>query len=150
MVAVVQRVTNASVTLFADKKESHQIGIGYCVLLGVAADDTESDVQKVANKIAKLRIFSDEHGKMNLNLFDVKGSILLVSQFTLLANLTDGNRPSFIKAAPPELADSHYQNMAAKLSSLGIDVKTGYFGKHMTVSIENDGPVTIIIDSKKL
>lgn len=120
------------------------------MLLGVADGDTPSDIDKMVSKISKLRVFSDDQGKMNLSLLDVTGSILLISQFTLLANISDGNRPSFIKAAAPDIANSYYELVGEKLSALGIPVKTGFFGKNMIVSIENDGPVTIIIDSNKL
>ncbi|WP_448520010.1 D-aminoacyl-tRNA deacylase [Rhodoflexus sp.] len=147
MIAVVQRVTEASVTI-----EGHvhgQIATGFLVLLGIANNDTTEDVEWLAGKIAGLRIFSDEEGKMNRALADIDGNILLISQFTLHASTKKGNRPSFIEAAPPPVAIPLYEAMIARLQQLtGKKIETGIFGADMKVRLLNDGPVTIIIDSK--
>lgn len=147
MIAVIQRVTEASVTI-----EGHvhgQIATGFLVLLGIAANDTREDVDWLAGKIAGLRIFSDSEGKMNLSLADVDGNILLVSQFTLHASTKKGNRPSFTEAAPPAVAVPLYEAMIERLQQLtGKTIATGIFGADMKIRLLNDGPVTIIIDSK--
>jgi len=146
MIAVIQRVTSSFVTI--DGKIAGEIGPGFNVLLGIAESDTEDDLQWIAKKILGMRIFSDEEGKMNRDLKDINGNILLISQFTLLANTKKGNRPSFIEAARPEKAVPLYEKMISVLSEgLGKPVATGIFGADMKVSIENDGPVTIVIDS---
>lgn len=147
MIAVIQRVTASSVTV--NGEVTGKIGQGFTVLLGIAETDTEEDLQWIARKILGMRIFSDDEGKMNRDLHDINGDILLISQFTLLANTKKGNRPSFIEAARPEKAIPLYEQMIAVLSEgLGKPVATGIFGADMKVSIENDGPVTIVIDSQ--
>lgn len=148
MRAVVQRVTEASVTV--DGNEIGSIGPGLMVLLGVEKGDTEKDGAYLADKLAGLRIFEDENEKMNLSVEQVGGSILLVSQFTLLGDVRHGKRPSFTQAAPPEQADALYEDLAAKLRQKGIPVETGQFQAHMEVALVNDGPVTILLDSRKL
>lgn len=147
MIAVIQRVSEASVTIEGNIKGS--IGIGYLVLLGITTNDTPDDVDWLGRKIVNMRIFGDEESKMNLDLKSVNGNILLISQFTLHANTKKGNRPSFIEAARPEIAIPLYETMGAFLSAeLGRPIETGEFGADMKVRLLNDGPVTIIIDSK--
>lgn len=147
MIAVIQRVTEASVTI--EGRIHGQIDKGFVVLLGIAHNDTKEDVEWLAGKIAGLRIFGDEQGKMNLSLADVNGNILLISQFTLHASTKKGNRPSFTEAAPPQLAIPLYEAMIEYLEQLtGKKIRTGVFGADMKVRLLNDGPVTIIIDSK--
>jgi len=119
------------------------------VLLGVSRDDTEADLNKIAAKLLKLRIFADENGKMNLDISAAKGELLLISQFTLLADVTGGNRPSFITAADPQLAKDLYEELAKKLRT-DVAVQTGFFGEYMQIETILDGPVTIYLDSKKL
>lgn len=148
MRAVVQRVTEASVTV--DGSVIGEIGHGLLVLLGVSTDDAEDDAAQIAKKIAQLRIFNDDEGKFNLSLEDVGGSVLLVSQFTLLGDARKGNRPSFIHAARPEQATPLYEAVAQHLRDRGVNVQTGEFGAHMDVRLINDGPVTILLDTKKL
>jgi D-tyrosyl-tRNA(Tyr) deacylase len=147
MIAVIQRVTEASVTIYGNIKGS--IGLGFLVLLGVHQDDTAEDVEWLAKKIAGLRVFSDADDKMNLDLKAVDGDILIISQFTLQASTKKGNRPSFIEAAKPELAIPLYEAMKEKLKEeTGKEIQSGEFGADMKVALLNDGPVTIIIDSK--
>jgi len=147
MIAVIQRVSSSSVKV--DGQITGKIEQGFTVLLGIADTDTEDDLQWIAKKILGMRVFSDEEGKMNRDLADINGNILLISQFTLLANTKKGNRPSFIEAARPEKAVPLYEKMISVLSEgLGKPVATGIFGADMKVSIENDGPVTIVIDSQ--
>ncbi|WP_337476201.1 D-aminoacyl-tRNA deacylase [Acidaminococcus timonensis] len=148
MRAVVQRVTEASVTV--EGKTVGSIGSGLMVLLGVEQEDTEKDGAYLAEKLAGLRIFEDDHEKMNLSVQQVGGSILLVSQFTLLGDVRHGKRPSFTQAAPPREADALYEDLADRLRQKGIPVETGQFQAHMEVSLVNDGPVTILLDSRKL
>lgn len=148
MRAVVQRVTEASVTV--EGKTVGSIGSGIMVLLGVEQEDTEKDGAYLAEKLAGLRIFEDEAEKMNLSVQQVGGSILLVSQFTLLGDVRHGKRPSFTQAAPPREADALYEDLADRLRQKGIPVETGQFQAHMEVSLVNDGPVTILLDSRKL
>lgn len=124
------------------------IGPGLCVLVGVGMDDSHEDVAYLARKISDLRIFSDQAGKFNLSVKEIGGSILAVSQFTLHADCSKGRRPSFAHAAPPEKARALYQTFVDQLTRLGISVATGQFQAHMDVSLINDGPVTIILDSK--
>lgn len=148
MKAVVQRVKEATVTI--NGSEVRIIGQGLLIFLGITHEDTNNDVKWLAEKISKLRIFSDEAGKMNLSVLDLKASILLVSQFTLYAQTHKGNRPSFIKAAPPVNAIPLYHSMIDTLNALlGKEIATGEFGADMQVSLVNDGPVTIIIDTKQ-
>jgi len=147
MIAVIQRVRKASVSIAEQVKGS--IGVGQLILLGIEDADTEEDIQWLGKKIVNLRIFPDENGVMNRSLVDVGGDILLISQFTLHASTKKGNRPSYIKAAKPEVAIPLYEATIQQLGKeLGKSVQTGEFGANMQVSLVNDGPVTIIIDSK--
>lgn len=147
MIAVIQRVKNASVTI--EGKLHSEIGVGLLVLLGIGQEDTQEDIGWLAKKIVQMRIFSDSEQKMNLSVQDVGGDILLVSQFTLFASTKKGNRPSFIEAARPERAIPLYEKSIAIFSQeLGKPIQTGEFGADMQVNLLNDGPVTIIIDSK--
>jgi len=149
MIAVLQRVSNASVTIDAQLKAS--INTGLLILLGITHQDTENDILYLVKKIAKLRIFGDNEGKMNLSVCDIKGEILLVSQFTLFANTQKGNRPSFTEAAPPSVAIPLYESFITKLSKeVGFEIKTGTFGADMKIQLLNDGPVTIILNSEKV
>lgn len=145
MKAVIQRVTNASVHV--DGKTVGQIGSGLLVLLGVAKDDGETDSRYMVEKIRTLRIFSDEHGKMNRSLADVEGSVLLVSQFTLVGRTANGRRPNFDEAAPPDEAKRLYEQVVAGLQQQGTHVETGVFAADMQVELLNDGPVTFVLDS---
>ncbi|QJW89222.1 D-tyrosyl-tRNA(Tyr) deacylase [Spirosoma taeanense] len=147
MIAVIQRVSQASVTI--DNQVNGQIEAGFLVLLGITHTDTREDVEWLSKKIVGMRIFSDADGKMNLDLAAVNGTILLISQFTLHASTKKGNRPSFIEAARPEVAIPLYKTMISQLSTdLGKPIQTGEFGADMKVALVNDGPVTILIDSK--
>lgn len=145
MRAVVQRVTAASVTV--GDETIGRIGAGLLILLGVAAEDTQRDVIWLAGKVAGLRVFEDPGGRMNLALNDVGGSVLVVSQFTLLGDCRKGRRPSFVAAAPPEKADQLYQSFVAELRGSGVSVETGRFRAEMQVQLVNDGPVTLLLDS---
>lgn len=147
MKIIVQRVKNASVAV--DKKVISHIAKGFLVLLGITGADTKIEADFLAEKLSKLRIMSDEQGKMNLSIKDVLGEILIVSQFTLYGDTTGGNRPSFIKAARPEVAEPLYEYFIEKVKSLGISVKTGKFGADMKIDTELDGPVTIILNTDK-
>ncbi|HAP07261.1 MAG TPA: D-tyrosyl-tRNA(Tyr) deacylase [Planctomycetaceae bacterium] len=147
MRAVVQRVSEASVTV--DGAITGQIGRGFLVLLGIAGDDTEQDVVWIAEKIAGLRVFEDSEGRMNLGLAEVAGAVLLVSQFTLYGDCRKGRRPSFVAAARPEVAIPLYQSVIAELSGHGLPVETGKFQAHMDVRLLNDGPVTLLLDSRR-
>ena len=147
MKAVIQRVTRASVHV--EGQTVGQIGSGLLVLLGVAKGDTETDSRYLIEKIRTLRIFSDEQGKMNRSLADIKGSVLLVSQFTLLGRIANGRRPSFDEAALPDEAMRLYELVAAGLREQGIPVETGVFAAHMQVELLNDGPVTFVLDSRR-
>lgn len=147
MRAVVQRVTSSSVTV--EGETTGKIDKGLMVLLGVADGDTDKDVTYMVDKIVNLRIFEDENDKMNLSLQDIGGSLLVVSQFTLLGDCRKGRRPSFIEAARPEIADNLYQKFVDKARSMGIRTETGRFKTHMMVELINDGPVTILVDSNK-
>lgn len=148
MRAVVQRVSRASVEV--DDTIVGEIALGLLVLLGVEEGDSEDDAAQIAKKIAQLRIFNDNEGKFNLSLEDVSGAVLLISQFTLLGDARKGNRPSFIKAARPEHATPLYEYTAERLRARRIPVDTGTFGAHMNVSLVNDGPVTILLDTGKV
>lgn len=149
MKAVLQRVSEASVTINGTVKSSIQHGL--VILLGIEQEDTENDVVWLSKKIVQMRIFGDEAGLMNLSLQDIKGAALLISQFTLHAATRKGNRPSFIKAARPQLAIPLYEKMIAQLETdLGNSIQTGTFGADMKVALVNDGPVTIIIDTKEV
>jgi D-tyrosyl-tRNA(Tyr) deacylase len=145
--AVVQRVTSASVTV--DGRVAGEIGAGLLVLLGVSRTDNPESAAYLAEKIANLRIFSDEAGKMNLSLVDIGGAALVVSQFTLYGDTRGGRRPSFIQAAPPEEASRLYNEFVQSMRALGVAVETGVFQAQMQVELVNDGPVTILLDSEK-
>ena len=146
MRAVIQRVNKSSVSVDGEIKGS--VGKGYNILLGVMDGDTESQAELLAGKVAKLRVFEDENGKMNKSILDIAGEILVISQFTLCADIRKGNRPSFTDSAPPQEADRLYQYFCSKLIENGIaKVETGVFAADMLVSIENDGPVTIVMDT---
>ena len=145
MKALLQRVTRASVTV--DDEEVGKIGRGLVILLGVANGDTEKDARYLAQKIANLRIFADNEGKFNLSALDVHAEMLIVSQFTLLADAKKGRRPSFIDAAPPEQADKLFIYFVEQARATGLKVATGRFQAYMQVEIHNDGPVTIMLDS---
>ena len=145
---VVQRVTRASVTV--DGEVTGKIGRGFMVLVGAEVGDTEADARLCADKLAGLRVFVDDEGKMNRSVLDVGGAILLVSQFTLLGDARHGRRPSFIAAARPEEAEPLLVTMKAMLEEKGLHVETGRFRAHMDVELVNDGPVTILIDSRKV
>ncbi len=147
MIAVLQRVTAGAVTVA--NKTIGQIEEGLVILLGVVNDDNEGDSQFLADKISVLRIFNDENDKMNLSIKDVNGSALVISQFTLCADTRKGRQPSFINAAPPDKGKTLYEDFMTRLGSKGIPIQSGEFGAMMKVKIENDGPVTIILDSKK-
>ena len=147
MRAVVQRVSHASVTIEGNVKS--EIGKGFLVLLGIEDTDTDEDIQWLSGKIARMRVFEDENQLMNLSLDDVHGDLLLISQFTLFASTKKGNRPSFIRAARPEKAIPMYETFIKQLQSeFQGKVLTGEFGADMKVSLLNDGPVTIVIDTK--
>ena len=147
MRCVIQKVTHADVVV--EGETVGEIGNGYMVLLGAENGDTEADARYCAEKIAGLRVFEDENDKMNLSLADVGGSVLLVSQFTLLADARHGRRPDFIQAARPEVAEPLCDTVKAIIEGMGIHVETGRFRTHMQVSLLNDGPVTILLDSRR-
>ena len=144
MRAVVQRVRRARVVFRGETVSA--IGPGLCVLLGVAGDDSEGDAERLAAKTAHLRIFENEAGKFDLSLLDIQGEVLVVSQFTLIADTAKGNRPSFGHAAPPENAERLYDVFRDALSALQVRVETGTFGARMQLELVNDGPVTIVLD----
>ena len=147
MLAIIQRVSEASVKI--NDQIKGEISVGFMVLLGITHTDTQEDVEWLAKKIVGMRIFSDEEGRMNLDLETVHGNVLLISQFTLHASTKKGNRPSFIEAARPEIAIPLYEKMITQLENLlRKTIQTGEFGADMKVSLVNDGPVTIIINSK--
>ena len=144
---VIQRVTQASVEV--EKKLKGEIGHGLLLLAGFCSDDAEEDLKWMAGKVAQLRIFGDSEGKMNLSVQDVQGDVLVISQFTLFASTKKGNRPSYTNAAPPAMAIPLYERFVALLeATLGKKVQTGEFGADMKVLLLNDGPVTIVIDTK--
>ena len=146
MKALLQRVTGASVSVAGEVVG--RIGRGLVVFVGVASGDTEKDAQYVAQKTVGLRIFSDEEGRFNLSSLDVNGELLVVSQFTLLANTSKGRRPSFTEAAPPAQAEEIFERFVEQAHATGLRVATGRFQQYMQVEINNDGPVTILLDSK--
>lgn len=147
MKAVIQRVSSASVTIDEDVKS--EISAGLLILLGIELEDTQDDALWLANKIAQLRIFIDEEGVMNKSIIEVEGEVIVVSQFTLHAKTKKGNRPSYIKAARPQKAIPLYESFQKGLSvAIGKEVQSGEFGANMKVSLINDGPVTIVIDTK--
>ena len=147
MRAVVQRVASASVKV--ESEVVGQIERGFLVLLGVGTDDSDADAVTLAEKIAGLRVFEDDEGKMNLALNDVDGRMLVVSQFTLFGDCRKGRRPSFVDAARPEQAERLYESFVAEVQGQGVQVETGRFQTHMDVSLVNDGPVTLLLDSRK-
>ena len=148
MRALLQRVTHASVTV--DEQIAGQIGLGLLVLLGVGQDDSEVQVKTLADKIVHMRIFGDDEGKMNRSLLDIGGEVLVVSQFTLYADIRRGRRPSFTNAAPPSLAEPLVERFKDAVAAYGLRVADGIFGAHMQVELVNDGPVTIWMDSEEL
>jgi D-aminoacyl-tRNA deacylase len=143
MRAVVQRVAWARVLV--EDAAAGEIGSGLCVLLGVARGDGPAEAERLAGRVARLRVFEDERGRFDRSLLDVGGAALVVSQFTLIANTAKGNRPSFSDAAPPEEAEPLYERFAAALAGLGVAVAAGRFGARMQVELANDGPVTIVL-----
>lgn len=146
MIAVVQRVTSCEVRV--SDKSVGRIGLGLLVLLGVSRSDEEKDADYLAEKISHLRIFEDDAGKMNRSLVEAGGEMLVVSQFTLLGDCRKGRRPSFVEAAPPQRALELYESFISRVKSKGISVATGQFQAMMAVSLVNDGPVTLIVESK--
>lgn len=148
MRVILQRVLQASVSI--DQKIHGEISQGFMILVGITQEDDESTVAKIAKKCVELRVFEDEQGKMNKSLFDVQGEILSISQFTLYADCKKGRRPGFEKAAKPDHAKPLYEYFNACLRESGIKVETGVFGADMKVSLCNDGPVTILLDSQEL
>ena len=147
MRAVIQRVERASVSVEGEIRG--QVGAGFLVLIGVEEGDGDADFKYIADKVPNLRVFEDDQGKMNRSLMDVGGELLAVSQFTLLGDARGGRRPSFIAAARPETADPMYERLVAEWRARGIRVETGVFGAHMKVALVNDGPVTILLDSRR-
>ncbi|MTI80099.1 MAG: D-tyrosyl-tRNA(Tyr) deacylase [Firmicutes bacterium] len=147
MRAVVQKVTSGSVEV--EEQVVGEVHKGLVVLIGVGQDDTDEDVGYLAEKIARLRIFEDENGKLNLSVLDIGGEVLAVSQFTLYGDCRRGRRPSFSSAASPDKANKLYEQLVDKLRDMGLRVSTGKFQTHMVVNIVNDGPVTLLLDSKK-
>jgi D-tyrosyl-tRNA(Tyr) deacylase len=141
--AVVQRVSSARVV--ADGESVGEIALGVCVLLGVAREDGQTEAERLAGRVARLRIFENEEGRFDRSLLDVGGEALVVSQFTLIADTEKGNRPSFSGAAPPEEAEPLYEAFCAALRDLGVEVATGRFGARMALELVNDGPVTIVL-----
>lgn len=148
MLAVIQRVSKASVSI--DQKVIGQINKGFVILLGVIKGDTDNDLNYLVKKISTLRIMADQDKKMNLNLKDAGGEVLVISQFTLSGNVKKGNRPSFINAADPKLAEKYYLQFIDDLRRQGLKVETGEFGGYMELKLSNDGPTTIIINSRDL
>ena len=147
MRAVIQRVSKASVTVAGEVTGA--IESGFLVLLGVADGDTHADLDWMVNKVLGLRVFEDDEGKMNRSIQDTGGSMLVVSQFTLLGDCRKGRRPSFVNAARPEVANDVYEQFCAKVRAEGTTVETGRFQQHMDVELINDGPVTLLLDSRK-
>ncbi|HZS87954.1 MAG TPA: D-aminoacyl-tRNA deacylase [Chloroflexota bacterium] len=152
MKAVIQRVARSSVSVVEgdEVREISRIGHGLTVLIGVATTDTPAEARRLADKIAGLRIFDDAEGKLNLDVREVGGEVLAISQFTLLADARKGRRPSFIRAARPEAGEPLYEAVVSYLRAAGLTVRTGRFGAHMHVDILNDGPVTILLDTAEL
>lgn len=146
MRAVVQRVRSARVLVGGETVGA--VDRGLCVLVGVAEDDGEEDAAKLARRIAALRVFENENGKFDRSVRDVGGAVLAVSQFTLIADTSKGNRPSFSRAARPERAEQLYRSFCAALAAEGVEVATGVFGAHMLVELENDGPVTVVLEAE--
>jgi D-tyrosyl-tRNA(Tyr) deacylase len=147
MKALIQRVSEAKVTVNGNLVSD--IGRGLLVFLGVEKGDTEQDIEYLVKKISQLRIFEDEHQKMNLSVQDIKGEVLVISQFTLSADCRRGNRPSFDNAEEPAKAEAFYLEFAGRMSESGLNISTGKFGAHMMIHLINDGPVTIVLDSRR-
>ena len=147
MKALLQRVTGASVSIGGEVVG--RIGQGLVVLVGVASGDTEKDVNYLAQKVVNLRIFPDDAGRFNLSALDIEGELLVVSQFTLLADTRKGRRPSFVEAAPPAQAEELFERFVEQIRATGLKVETGRFRQYMQVEIHNDGPVTIMVDSRE-
>lgn len=147
MKALIQRVTEASVS--AGGGVVGRIGRGLVILVGIASGDTEKDIQYLVPKIVNLRIFPDDEGRFNLSALDIKGELLVVSQFTLLADTRKGRRPSFVEAAPPAEAEGLFERFVEQARATGLKVATGRFQQYMQVEIHNDGPVTILLDSRE-
>ena len=147
MIAVIQRAKSGSVSV--DEKIISQIELGFVILLGVTDEDDETDADYLAGKIFHLRVFNDKDKKMNLSIQDVKGSALVISQFTLCADTHKGRRPSFIHAASPEKGNTLYEYFIAQIENNGVPVKSGKFGAMMNVNLINEGPVTFVLDSKQ-
>lgn len=145
MKLVIQRVEKASVSVFEKKEIVGEIAKGLFVLVGVGDGDTVNDADTLAEKLVKLRIMGDNSGKMNLSIKDINGEILVVSQFTLFTDTNNGNRPSFVSAAKPELAKNVYEHFVARLKETGLKIQTGKFGAYMEINLTLDGPVTILI-----
>lgn len=150
MLVVVQVVDRSGVSLCSKPQSAREIDRGLIVFLGVSCEDTEEDVRKLVNKLAKIRVFPDSEGKINLDILTTKGEVMLISQFTLFGDVSKSNRPSFVRAAPKDQALSLYNLFADKLNQIGLSVKEGYFGEHMSITSTLNGPITIIIDSKKI
>lgn len=150
MIAIVQLINSGSVSIEGDQSTLRSVNKGLFVLLGVSKDDTENDLEKVYQKLLKLRIFPDSDQKMNLDINQVNGEILLISQFTLFGDTKKCNRPGFTKAAGKDLALNLYERFADKLTSAGVSVTKGYFGEHMQINADLVGPITIILNSEKL
>lgn len=146
MKALVQRVNFANLKIEGEVYSKIEKGI--LVLLGIEKEDSQKDIEYIVKKVTNLRIFEDENRKMNLSIKDIEGQIMLVSQFTLCADCTGGNRPSFINAQVPEIANEMYEELIKRIREMGICVETGMFGADMKINFENDGPVTIMIESK--
>ncbi len=144
---LIQRVKSAEVKVAKTGETTGKIGIGLFVLIGVKEGDSEKDAEFLAEKLAKLRVMADEKGKMNLSVNDIEGEVLAVSQFTLYADTSGGNRPSFLKAAEPKLAEKLYELFVSRLKEKGIKVETGSFGEYMEIDARLDGPVTIVMES---
>ena len=145
MIAILQRVTSAKV--YINQKIYNEINQGLLVLLGVNQNDTEKDIDYLIKKITQLRIFNDSNDKMNLSITDIKGNILIISQFTLLSDTTKGRRPSFINAAKPDLAEKLYDSFINKIKQCDLNIKTGKFGAMMDINLINNGPATFILNS---
>ena len=146
MICVIQRVNHCKVLI--NKELISKINNGMLIFIGIESNDSKSDIEYIVKKTSNLRIFSDEKNEMNLSIKEINGEILIVSQFTLCANMSKGRRPSFIRAAKPEKAKFFYENIIDKFKDMKLNVKSGRFGGNMNVNISNDGPVTIIINSK--
>lgn len=148
MIVVIQRVSSSAVIV--EDEVVGKIGQGLNILFGVRKGDDRADIKRLVSKLVNLRIFQDENNKMNLSLLDIKGEALVISQFTLAGNVKKGRRPSFDNSKKPDLAKQYYEEFIEEIKSHGINTQSGVFGAHMDVEIQNDGPVTFVIDSKEL